>query len=73
MPDTHTRWVETIEKQKRKDALECLTHEGHVDVPVELEAFKKFCNDTKQTATRRTLDQYIQSALARLKAKGRKS
>jgi hypothetical protein len=58
-PATHAQWVETIEKQKRKDA--SMTHEGAVDVPVQLEPFKKHCADTNSPRTCSTLDQYVNS------------
>ncbi|MGA8691201.1 MAG: hypothetical protein WB662_15150 [Methyloceanibacter sp.] len=58
-PDTHDQWVETIEKQKRKDALECLTHEGACDIEVRPDAFKKHCADTNSRPTRNSLDRFV--------------
>ena len=58
-PDTHAQWVETIERQKRKDAEECLTYEGASDVDVRPNAFKKHCADTDSRPTRENLDRFI--------------
>ena len=44
-PETHGQWVESIERSKRKDAVECLTYEGARDVEVKPDAFKKYCSN----------------------------
>ena len=58
-PDTHERWVEKIERSKRKDAVECLKYEGIRDVEVKPDAFKKYCSDTNSKPTRYALHEFI--------------
>jgi len=59
-PDTHAQWVETVEKQKRKDTLECLTHEGASYVEVRPDAFKRYCADTNSELTHKSLDRFVE-------------
>jgi hypothetical protein len=58
-PETHDQWVASIERSKRKDAVECLTYEGACDVEVKPDAFKKYCSDTSSKPTRHTLHEFI--------------
>jgi hypothetical protein len=58
-PETHDQWVESIERSKRKDAVECLTYEGARDVEVKPNAFKKYCSETGSKPTRHTLHEFI--------------
>ena len=58
-PETHDQWVATIERSKRKDAVECLTYEGACDVEVKPDTFKKYCSDTSSKPTRHTLHEFI--------------
>ena len=53
-PETHDQWVASIERSKRKDAVECLTYEGACDVEVKPDAFKKYCSETSSKPTRHT-------------------
>jgi hypothetical protein len=60
-PATHEQWVESIEKQKRNDAVECLTHEGSCNVEIQPDAFKKYCADTNEKPTAEVLDRFIRT------------
>ena len=63
-PETHDQWVESIERQKRKDAVECLTYEGAGNVEAKPDAFKEYCASTNSRPTRDNLDRFIGSVSA---------